>query len=73
MIHPVDIKPCIWYIGNIGGVIYSMIVQNAIEHGLSDVYEPVLRLFPASKFMCYLIIVEIDIVILGKLLLDDYY
>ena len=43
MIHPIDAKPCIGYIGNIGGVNYTKMVQNGIEYGImqliSEIYD----------------------------------
>ena len=47
-----------------------MIVQNGVEDRFAqlilEIYEPAWRLGPASNLMCYLIIIEIDTVVLEK-------
>ena len=74
MTHPADAKPCIGHASKIEDINCATIVQNGIECGFaqlaSEIYEPTRRLFTASKLMCYLIIIEIDAVMLGKLSME---
>ena len=73
----VDAKSCVRHISSIGGANCTVIVQNSIEHGLMqlmpEICESMQRLSLVLKLMCYLNVIEIDTVILGKLLLDNNY